>query len=69
MRELTPEEIARWAAVDGKPVTVTDPLEEDVDGTPSGVTTTVWGPAVLCVPWGRFGWPERPTGDDPEGAP
>jgi hypothetical protein len=66
---IDPETVAAIASMEGKPVTVTNhELEEDVDGAPLGVTTTVWEPAVLYIPWGRYGWPERPTGDDPAGA-
>ncbi len=39
---------------------------EDVDGMPSGMAKTSEPPALLTLPWGHYGWPDRPDEDDPQ---
>ena len=61
--------VAALKAIDGQRVTVNDhQLVEDVDGQPAGVTSTCWGPALVHIPWGRYGFPSRDEVYGPEDA-
>ena len=60
MRDMTPEEVAAWAAADGKPTTVrTTELVEGPAGEPVGVTVEELT-GVLKVPWGVPPFPPHP---------
>jgi hypothetical protein len=68
-KPLTAAEIARYKALDGQSVVLTDhQLVEDVDGAPAGVSSTSWEPAMFVVPWGRHGFPSRAEVYGPEDA-
>lgn len=66
---IHPRTVEALRALDGQSVTLrTHELVEDVDGAPAGVSARTWEPALLVVPWGRFGFPDRPDTDGPAAA-
>ncbi len=58
---------AKLTALDGQIVvqSTVEPIE-DVDGLPLGMTKTSEPPALLTLPPGRYGFPDRTDDDEPQ---
>ena len=67
---IDPGTVRQWAALDGQSATSTEHhLTEDADGAPLGVRAVSWEPALVVIPWDRFGWPAKPSpNDEPQDA-